>query len=112
MDCARLKKAGLQDRAIRKWTLYNHMMRVANKEDRVSFLGSYGMNAGPWSEQDFPVTPKTFKYFLWWLAIPSLEKNPHTDSQSTMEPLERAMGPRGHSFTYMRVFGIQPVIIY
>ena len=72
-------------------------MRVASKEDRVSFLGSYGMDDGLWSEHDFPITPKTLNYFLWWLAIPSVGKNPHTD------PLKCAMGPRGHSYTYMRV---------
>ena len=97
MEYAVLKKADLQGRATRKWIVFNHMMRVARKEDRVSFLGPYGMDDGLWSDQDFPVTPKTLKYFLWWLAIPSVGKDPHTD------PLGCAKGPHGHSYTYMRV---------
>lgn len=103
MEYARLKKADLQGRAMRKWNLYNHTMRVSSKEGRVSFFGSYGMDDAPWSEGDFPVTAKTFKYFLWWLAIPTHKKNPLTDPESTIELLHRSMGARGHSFTYMRV---------
>ena len=79
MDLAVLKKADLQDRALRKWYPYNYMMRVASSEDRVSSFGSYGMDSGPWNDQDFLVTPMAFKYFLWWLAIPLVEKNPHSE---------------------------------
>ena len=32
-----------------------------------------------------------------------MEKNPHTESESTKEPPECALGPCGHNFTYMRV---------
>ena len=103
MDLAVLKKADLQDRALRKWYLYNYLMRVSSTEDCVSSFGSYGMDSGPWSDQDFPVSPKAFNFFLWWLAIPSVEKKPHSQSESTREPHEVAQAPRGHSFTYMRV---------
>ena len=103
MDLAVLKKAYLRDRALRKWELYNSMMRLSSTEDRVSSFGTYGMDSGPWSDLDFPVTPKAFKYFLWWLAMPTGEKNPHSESKSTRAPHEVAFASRGHSFTYMRV---------
>ena len=103
MELAVLKKADLQDRALRKWELYNSMMRSSCTEDRVSSFGTYGMDSGPWSDLDFPVTPKAFKFFLCWLATPSPEKNPHSESESTRAPHEVAFASRGHSFTYTRV---------
>lgn len=102
MEYAMLKKADMQGRTRRKWSLYNHMMRVCSNEQRVSFFGEHGMDGAPWSERDFPVTAKTFKYCLWWMAIPSHKRNPLMNPESTIEALKRLMGPRGHSFSYMR----------
>lgn len=49
---------------------------------------------GQWPSTDFPATTAVVKAFLWWLALP-IPKSP--------SKWVRQNGPRGHSYTYIRV---------
>ena len=82
---ARLKTAVLQERAFRYWTLFNEFMRCILVEQQALYSGCGGMHAGPWSARDLPGTPLMFRTFLWWLATPSVEVNPHVLLRTSLE---------------------------
>ena len=91
---AQLKKASPQDRTVRKWKQFNNYMRKTKAGQRPSLLCEARTEVGHWPVENFPVTTSLVKAFIWWLAIPLVE---------TTSPWHREAGPRGHSFTYVRV---------
>ena len=101
-DYARLEKAAMQDRSVRRWKQFNTFMRHTTKEEQGFLTGCTGLDDGPWSPVDFPVTPVKFRAFLWWMANPSSKKELHSDPQSSFDKYIRTFGPRGYSYTYMR----------
>ena len=86
VEDAKLKILSLQHRTMRKWAQFNSFKR--------KLIRLAGGKVGQWPATDFPVTTLGVKEFMWWLALPLSESS---------SSWHREAGPRGHSFTYMRV---------
>lgn len=98
-DYARLKTAELQGLSFRHWTLFNTFMRCTTVEQHGMYLGCEGMDNGPWSAQDLPVSPMMFRSFLWWMATPSVEVTLDVKSHTPLEKMLVNCGPRGFTYT-------------
>ena len=97
MEDAIFNKLTLRHRMLRKWVQFHRYMRRVEKDRSLSLLRVAGSEVGQWPATDFPVTTSAVKAFIWWLALPII------DSPSEWI---RENGPRGHSFTYLRVLSL------
>ena len=72
-------------------------MRRVKMDQRPSLLRVAGREVVQWPTTDFPAMTSVVKAFMWWLVLPI--------PQSPSEWM-RANGPRGHSYTYMRILSL------